>query len=158
MIKKAGYEDLERLMRIQHLSYQSQAEMLNDFTIDPLLETLEDLQAVFSQLVILKAVSPDGALIGAIRGRVDGDTCHVGRLFVHPDYRGRGIASRLLAEIEKACIRPRYELFTSSKSINNIRLYEKAGYVRYKEVDIHAHYNLVFLEKYTDNAPYTVYE
>lgn len=147
IIEKAGYEDLELLIRTQRLSYQSQAEMLNDFTIDPLMETLEDLQAAFRHQVILKAVGQDGALIGAIRGRPDGDTCHVGRLFVHPDYRGRGVASRLLAEIEKVCLKPRYELFTSSKSINNIRLYEKAGYVRYKEVDIHTHYNLVYMEK-----------
>lgn len=147
IIEKAGFEDLEHLIKLQHFSYQSQAEMLNDFTIDPVMETLKDLQAVFSHLVILKAVSPDGALIGAVRGQVVGDTCHVGRLFVHPDYRGRGVATRLLLEIEKVCIRPRYELFTSSKSIGNIRLYERMGYVRYKEADIHAHYNLVYLEK-----------
>jgi hypothetical protein len=42
----------------------------------------------------------------------------------------------------------RYEIFTSSKSLRTIGLYEHLGYVRFKEQKISDKLTLVFLEKY----------
>ena len=41
----------------------------------------------------------------------------------------------------------RYELFTSTKSISNIRLYEKLGYKKYKEEAVSEELQFVYLEK-----------
>jgi GNAT superfamily N-acetyltransferase len=66
------------------------------------VETVADIERDFPVLVILKAVV-GGRLAGSVRGRPEGDTCHVGRLFVLPQYRSGGIGTRLLREIEAAC-------------------------------------------------------
>ena len=147
-ILKAESQDLNVLLTVQCLAYQTQAQLTNDFSIPPLTETFEDAQSDLNRLVFLKAVD-NGRIVGSVRGRPEGDTCYVGRLFVHPDYQGKGIGTRLLTEIEAACPKPRYELFTSDKSIDNIRLYKKTGYVRFRQDDHPNGYKLVFMEKHS---------
>lgn len=146
-IVKAEIEDLAQLLEVQYAAYEFQAVLNNDFTIPPMTETLVEVTRDFPGYVVLKAVTDDGALVGSVRGRREGDTCLVGRLFVQPGFQGQGIGTALLYAIEKACPAPRYELFTSSKSIDNIRLYEKTGYVLFKEEYYSPEYNLVYMEK-----------
>ena len=148
-IEKAEFDDLHVILTVQYLAYQSQAQLCNDFAIPPLTETLEEAIKVFPALVMLKAVDGNSAIVGSVRGRPEGDTCHVGRLLVHPEYQGRGIGTQLLLEIEAACPKPRYELFTSNLSVDNIRLYERMGYVLFREEDYSAGYKLVYMEKHS---------
>jgi GNAT superfamily N-acetyltransferase len=145
-IQRAETKDLDQLLEAQRLAYRDQALLVNDLLIPPLVETVADIERDFPVLVILKAVV-GGRLAGSVRGRPEGDTCHGGRLFVLPQYRSGGIGTRLLREIEAACPKDRYELFTSDRSIDNIRLYEREGYVLFRETDHPAGYRLVYLEK-----------
>jgi ribosomal protein S18 acetylase RimI-like enzyme len=146
-ILRAELEDLGRILEVQRLAYWQQALLCNDFKIPPLTETLEEAREAYSGFILLKAVGQNGEIAGSVHGRPDGDTCHVGRLFVHPGCQGRGLGTRLLLEIEAACPKPRYELFTSDRSVSNIRLYERMGYVRFREADHPAGYRLVYMEK-----------
>jgi ribosomal protein S18 acetylase RimI-like enzyme len=66
---------------------------------------------------------------------------------VRPDLQRKGIGTNLLREIEKICPHRRYELFTSSKSENNIRLYEKSGYSIFKKLTISDNLTFVYFEK-----------
>ena len=49
---------------------------------------------------------------------------YIGKLIVAPEMQGRGIGTKLLMEIENVYPDKRYEIFTSSESDKNIRLYE----------------------------------
>ena len=49
------------------------------------------------------------------------------------DGRRRGLAQRLLSEVDKLHPHEVKELYTCTKSLINIRLYEKMGYVPYAE-------------------------
>ncbi len=147
VFRRAETKDLKQILILQHLAYQSEAERYNDYTIQPLTQTLEDVEQEFLHGILLKAVDDDGIIIGSVRCAADEKTCYVGKLMVHPEYQGKGIGSGLLLEIEKACPRPSYELFAGSRSIKNIRLYEKMGYVRYKETAGSADFKFVYLEK-----------
>ncbi|MDR0286802.1 MAG: GNAT family N-acetyltransferase, partial [Clostridiales bacterium] len=60
-----------------------------------------------------------------------------------------GIGTELLCAIEQECTAARYELFTSSKSIKNIRLYERLGYVKFRD-EIENNIMFVYLEKYSN--------
>ncbi|MCL2720510.1 MAG: hypothetical protein FWD47_04125 [Treponema sp.] len=56
-IKKAIYEDLAEILDLQKLAYLSEAKLLNDYNIQPLIQTLDELQNQFMQYntgVILK--------------------------------------------------------------------------------------------------------
>lgn len=150
IIVPAEESDLQTILELQHLAYLSEARLLNDYTIPPLRETMEDTRKQFSESVILKAVTQSGDIVGSVRGRLAGETLFVGKLMVHPDHQGKGIGGRLLREIEIACPAARYELFTSSKSVRNIALYERLGYVRFSEKAATPDLNIVYLEKFHD--------
>lgn len=113
---------------MQLLAYQSEAKLLNNYAIPPLLETLEEVEKEYQAGIILKAVDEENRIIGSVRGFVKENTLFVGKLIVHPEHQGKGFGTALLLELEKVCPQPRMELFTSDKSIKNIRLYERLGY------------------------------
>jgi ribosomal protein S18 acetylase RimI-like enzyme len=146
-IEKAVRADLTEILSLQYLAYQSEAEILNDYTIQPLTQTLEEVEAEFSKSNILKALNSEGSIIGSVRGRIEGETCYIFKLFVHPDYQGKGVGKHLMHQIEKACPCGRYELFTSIKSLRNLGFYESVGYLRYKETAISPGLTMVYLEK-----------
>lgn len=66
---------------------------------------------------------------------------------VHPQKQGYGIGTKLLEEIEAEYPKQRYELFTGSKSVDNIRLYENLGYKIFREKQISEELSFVYLEK-----------
>lgn len=102
-IVRAERPDLEEILRLQYLAYQSEARLLNNFSIPPLRENLEDLVRQFEAgMVFLKAVDTDGALVGSVRARVEQSRVYVGKLMVHPQRRGKGLGTRLLAALESA--------------------------------------------------------
>lgn len=66
---------------------------------------------------------------------------------VHPKKQRNGIGANLLEAIEKEYPGQRYELFTSTKSISNIKLYERHGYKTFKKEQISDDLCFVYLEK-----------
>lgn len=147
-IVRAERPDLEEILRLQYLAYQSEARLLNNFSIPPLRENLEDLVRQFEAgMVFLKAVDTDGALVGSVRARVEQNRVYVGKLMVHPQRRGKGLGTRLLAALESMVPQARYELFTSTQSLRNLRLYERTGYRPFREEEPEPGLRLVFLEK-----------
>jgi ribosomal protein S18 acetylase RimI-like enzyme len=146
-IVRAAEEDAQPIWELQRCAYQTEAVLYNDYSIPPLVETLETLQSLFSQICILKAVV-DSRIVGAVRASLKSGTCYVGRLIVHPDYRRRGIGSDLLRAIEAAHpAAERFELFTGHKSVDNLRLYERLGYRPFRREPVNDGLTMVFLEK-----------
>ena len=48
-IERAERNDLQQILDLQYIAYRSEAELLNDFRIPPLLQTLQELQAEFDR-------------------------------------------------------------------------------------------------------------
>jgi len=152
-ISLAAIEDAEQILELQKLAYQSEAEIYQDFNIPPLTQTISEIKEEFDSLTFLKAV--DGTkIIGSVRARSDGNSCFIGRVIVHPDSQGNGIGTRLMNAIEDyfADVR-RYELFTGTRSIANIRFYDRLGYKPFKEMAVNESLSLVFMDKTGDPAP-----
>ncbi|MEA4912958.1 MAG: GNAT family N-acetyltransferase [Christensenella sp.] len=145
-ITPAVYDDLPAILALQYRAYQSEAELLQDFSIPPLCQTLASLQEEFARGVVLKAVEGD-AIIGSVRAHAEESALQIGKLIVEPSFQGRGIGTRLLQSVELACPAARYELFTSSKSEKNLRLYERAGYRRFAQKEIKKGLTFIYLEK-----------
>jgi len=146
-ITKVDRNDLQEILDLQYLAYQSEALLLNDFAIPPLKQTLKEVEQEFENGMFLKAIDDNDIIIGSVRAYTKNDTLYIGKLIVHPNFQGQGIGSKLLIEIEKAYPQERYELFTSDRSVKNIRLYERLGYVKYKEHEEVPGLKFIYLQK-----------
>jgi len=146
-IVKAVAHDLPAILALQKLAYQSEAELLGDYSIQPLTQTIEGITADFNSGIILKAVD-DGEIIGSARVRSYEDTLFIGKLIVDPSRQNQGIGAALLSAAEKLYSAARFELFTSEKSEKNLYLYAKSGYKEFKREPLNENVDAVFLEKY----------
>lgn len=145
-ITKAELKDLQEILDLQYLAYQSEAQLFNNKDIPPLKETLEELTEEFNKGIILKMTDGD-KIVGSVRAYEKRRTAYIGKLMVHPDYRNQGNGTMLLKAIEKIYFECRLELFTSTKSVDNIRLYESLGYRKFKEQKIDDELTFVYLAK-----------
>lgn len=146
-IVKAEQDDLQEILDLQYLAYQSEAALFGSKDIPPLKQTPDELKKEYEKGIVLKAVTEDGTIIGSVRAYEDAETVCIGKLMVHPDHRHRGYGRKLLTEIESCYPGKRYELFTSTRSKDNIRLYRKAGYEIFDRKPVNEDLIFVFLEK-----------
>ena len=120
--------DAAPILGLQKRAYESEARLYHDWTIPPLVQTLESLLEEIQSTTVLKAEEAQ-EIVGSVRARLSDHTCLIGRLIVEPACQGRGIGSALLQAIERAFPQAaQFELFTGSKSEGNIRLYRRHGY------------------------------
>jgi ribosomal protein S18 acetylase RimI-like enzyme len=148
LIELAAVRDAEEILRLQKLAFRSEAVFYNDFTIPPLVQTLDGMLADVKTKIVLK-LTVDGIIIGSVRGYVKDKTGYVGRLMVHPQFQNQGIGSQLMQAVEeklKSAQAERYELFTGDRSERTIRLYQKLGYHIFRQQPEHDH-AVVFMEK-----------
>lgn len=146
LIEKAVVADAARILTLQRLAFQSEADLYGD-DIAPLTQSLVDLEKQFDDHVFLKAVV-DGAVIGSVRAATDGVNCWIGRLMVHSAFRQQGIGTRLMVGIEGFFPTVgRFELFTGSRSTANIRFYEKLGYRPFRIEVVNQRLTRVFMAK-----------
>ncbi len=150
-IVEAFLNDAVDILALQKTAYQSEAKLYNDWTLPALTQTIESLQEEFKQSRVLKALI-NGEMVGSVRARVDNGVCHIGRLIVSPDHQRQGIGTALLSNIEAMYTSAdEFHLFTGSKSIDNIRLYEKLGYVKSHTKCLSKNVDLVFMVKPSKN-------
>ena len=76
-------DDAEAILALQKLAYESEARRYDDWTIPPLVETLDSVRRQIAEHVVLKAIV-DGRLAGSVRGVVTDNVCEVCRLSVDP--------------------------------------------------------------------------
>ena len=145
-IVRAEKSDLQEILDLQYLAYQSEAALFGTQDIPPLKQTIDEVIVEYNNGVILK-VECKGQIIGSIRAKFKDNTVYIGKLMVHPQYRNKGIGKKLLKEIESVYPDCRYELFTSTLSINNLRLYESIGYKEYERQKVNDMLTFVYLEK-----------
>jgi Acetyltransferases len=165
-ILNAVRADAPAILALQRLAYQAEALRYNDWTLPPLTQPLEALEAEFTRLTILKAVprlDPDQAaalpeeelpvpgalpIVGSVRAGLSHGVCQIGRLIVHPEHQRQGLGGALLGAIEARFPKAeRYALFTGARSEGNIRLYLHHGYGVVRRQEMTPELTLVFLEK-----------
>lgn len=153
-LAEAGPGDAEEMLAGQRAAFAEQCRLYDDWSIPPMLEKPEDA-AGFLRMggVALKALC-GGRIIGAVRGKVEEGTCHVGRLYVLPEWQGRSVARRLIAALEERLQGCRvFSIYTGERSGKNIALYQRQGYaLTGRRAPARApgsagNYDLVWLEK-----------
>jgi ribosomal protein S18 acetylase RimI-like enzyme len=147
-ITEAGVADAGEIMTVQRAAYVSEAQAYDTMHMSAFTEPIESIRASIAYRGVLVA-KLGTRIVGAVRGVREGDECHIGRLVVAPDVRGRGIGFALLRAIEAhatAGIR-RFVLFTGDRSAANIGLYRKAGYTLTHTRRVGDTLSLVYLAK-----------
>jgi GNAT superfamily N-acetyltransferase len=81
------------------------------------------------------AVLPSGEIIGGAVGRTWGACCELLQLWVHPDHRGAGTASRLLVQFEAmGTARGCHTFYLTTLSYQAPEFYRKRGYAALAEI------------------------
>ena len=151
MILKANENDLKDILQLQYLAYQSEADLFGSSDIPPLKQTLDEVIDEWSSGTILK-MTDNNTIIGSVRAKESEGTVYIGKLMVHPNHRHKGYGSMLLSEIEKCFPDKRYELFTSTRSLDNIRLYQKLGYTIFARKVVNDELEFVYMEKWKEHS------
>jgi GNAT superfamily N-acetyltransferase len=124
--------DAGEVLTLQRAAYVTEAQAHADFTMPPLVQSLDELAAELADpRVLALGVRENGRLVASVRVRIDHETGELGRLVVAPDRQGHGLGSRLLRQVEERLpghVR-RLRLFTGEHSRANQRLYTRHGYV-----------------------------
>lgn len=153
IIVPASQSDAEGILKLQYLCFQTEATLYNDYTLAPLTEPLAHILAAYNTHVILVARLGE-EVVGSVRGQLCQDTCHIGRLIVHPRFQGHGLGTKLMHAIEDHFRHAaRYELFTGYRSEGNLHLYRKLGYLPTREETVSPQLRFVFLEKRRASDP-----
>lgn len=117
LIRQATGSDLNAILEIERLSFEKQ------WDYDKFKTALNDIFLVFEEKEIVGFLS---ACCSAL-----GDSAVIMKIAVHPDHRGRGIATRLIEaardELKEKGIRE-VELHVDIVKRGAIRLYEKLGF------------------------------
>jgi ribosomal protein S18 acetylase RimI-like enzyme len=156
-ISTADHSDAEKILKLQYLCYQGEAELYGDYSIEPLTQTLDELRAELAEGVVLVARLGE-EVVGSVRGSVTADgAAAIGKLCVHPRLQGHGIGARLLAALEGRLAAEaeakRYRLFTGHRSEVNLRMYRKLGYEQVGAAEpVTRRLSLVTMEKQADTA------
>lgn len=146
-IVQASFDDASEILELQKIAYQKEAALYDDYNIPPLTQTLTEIQNEFKKAIFLKATLND-RIIGSVRASVQTGTCMIGRLIVHPEFQRQGIGTLLMQEIEGRFPKSkRFELFTGTMSVDNIRLYQRLGYMEYSQENLSTNVRIVFMEK-----------
>lgn len=151
IISAATAQDAEQIFRLQYLCFQREAELYDNYRIDPLVQTLDAVRAeVADDLVFVARLGDE--VVGSVHGFTDPDgSGRIGRLCVHPRLQGHGLGTRLLNAVEAALAADRaatrFRLHTGHRSESNLRLYRRAGYAQVGDVTGTDGVRLILLEK-----------
>lgn len=146
-LRLAELTDLDKILELQKEAYLQEAEIYQDFEIQPLTQSIDSITLEWQRGIVIKALK-NGQIIGSVRAELVGNICKIGKLIVRSDFQNQGIGKRLVAEIEElfhSC--SIYELFTGDKSEKNLALYRKLGYKVYKTEQISNKLQLVYFQK-----------
>ncbi len=134
----------QTVLSMQLRSYKVEAGLIGTDDIPPLKETTEDLQQCGETFL---GWFEDGELCGAIAYKKEENEVDIHRLIVDPVHFRKGIAGKLLQELERSHPHSLYKVATAEKNLPAIRFYEKSGYEKVRTLTINDILTLVFFEK-----------
>ncbi|MGW4422409.1 GNAT family N-acetyltransferase [Streptosporangium sp. NPDC004631] len=149
VIEWAEPDDAGEILTVQRAAYVGEAQLYGDPFIPPLVESAEQVRKAVETGIVLVA-RRERRIVGAVRGRMSGTACLVGRLVVAPDAQGRGIGGALLAALhDEAAAALVFDLSTGHLSEGNLRLYRRHGYRETRRERMSDHLTLVHLRRET---------
>lgn len=148
---RASVNDCDKIWKMQIDSFRDMLEKYQDYEISPASEPREKVEArLKDECTYFYFIVFEENCAGAIRvvDRKDGSRKRVSPIFIVKEFRGKGLAQKAFAEIEKLHGSHNWELDTILQEEGNCYLYEKLGYKRTGKVEnINERMDIVFYEK-----------
>jgi chorismate mutase-like protein len=127
-ISKASADDARSILSLQKRAFIQEAELINNYSIMPLVQSIDMMMMDFNRFTIFKA-EYDSRIIGSARVEIVNSTCYIGRVIVEPLYQKHGVGRLLMHAIESQFHDIHvFKLFTGESSVGNIEFYSKLGY------------------------------
>jgi len=146
-ISRANINDLKSILYLQKCCYLSEAELVNNYNIPPITQSIGEITAEFNNQLFLK-LEYQNKIIGSVRAYEKEGTCYIGKLIVNAEFQNMGFGRLLLNALEHEFIHAkRFELFTSNKSERNLHLYKKLGYADFRK-EAMGDLPLIYLQKF----------
>lgn len=147
-------KDLLSILELQKKAFYLEAVKHNDLEMQPMTQTIEQIEEEFNSGTIFLKLSLEEEIVGSVRSKmIDETTCFIGKLVVNPDLQNKGIGTTLMCELEEhfkdKC--SKFKIFTGEKSDHALRLYTKLGYQITGKQNI-GKYSLVHMEKDNSHA------
>lgn len=137
MIKEIDLQDrglTKQLLELQRASYLVEAKLINFFEIPPLKESLEELIKCGETFL---GYFEEKVLAGAISYTVEGDDLTICRMVVHPAHFRKGIAQKLLSEVENRNSQISvYKVSTGKDNPPAKNLYLKNGFIFVSDFEV----------------------
>lgn len=117
------------VLDLQRKTYRIEADLIGTDEIPPLKETFEQLQDCGETFI---GCYIKGRLAGAISFKKEGEVIDIHRMMVHPEFFRRGIAQKLIAQLEQIGYS---EMIVSTGAANTqaVKLYEKLDFERQED-------------------------
>ena len=148
-LQPADVDDAGELLTLQRAAYVTEAQLHDDLWLPPLVQSLAELRGELERSTAFKVVTREGRIVAGVRVAVEAGSAHVNRLAVAPDWQGRGLGTALLEHVHATLPEgvSRVELFTGSRSLANLRLYERLGYAEFDRTLLPNGHELVHLRR-----------
>lgn len=147
-IEIATIDDVPALLDLQRKTFGPQCIEYGWEDAPPMTETLEHAYEEFAQCLTLKIQTPDGQIIGSIRGNVTDGSLYIGRFMVHPDYQQHGLGKQLFHEIQARLPHKRAWFFTCKQISSTYEFYLRQGFKPFKTTEEVEHgLTWVYMEK-----------
>lgn len=134
------------VLELQRTSYKIEAELIGTDEIPPLKESFEQLQNCGETFI---GYFIETRLAGAVSYKKLDGLIDIHRVMVHPDFFRRGIAAKLITHIEylekdtsEICVS------TGAANLPAVRLYEKLGFARQKDIFVGNGLRIANFKKY----------
>ncbi|MFD2670610.1 GNAT family N-acetyltransferase [Marinicrinis sediminis] len=146
-LREAIYTDYPSILALQRTAFQIEADFLQDNTIQPMTQSLEELEREMKTSLCIVACK-EGRIVGSVRASVQDETYVIAKLIVDPSIQNEGLGQRLMRAIEQTCPAGyKLKLFTGKHNHKNIYLYEKLNYKQVSEEVVTARLQFVHMEK-----------
>ncbi|MCE0486630.1 tRNA (guanosine(37)-N1)-methyltransferase TrmD [Ornithinimicrobium sediminis] len=121
--------DAGEILTLSRACWLEEGRAHDSFAIPALVEDLDTVREDLTRwhTWVLRS---HGRLIGSVRARQEDGLWDIGRLMVAPDLQGRRLGRALLEHAEQSAPEQvsTYGLVTGARSVDNLRMYRRAGY------------------------------